>query len=203
MDDDRWLEQLAGKVDVDTADARRAPARLKARIYSALVSHLSETGPLLSLADTKAAGNGLCVFEEAIALLPVGERIGSMNPCRVCHARVLAERVDHAPISGHTVPTRGSTARVSNRCRAAGGVSKASDDSEQVLKVGEVAFARRHQARADWIAADRLAEAVPKAPSVTHREIDPYRDTQREARRDDLAFRPCRAVRPRLAPVRS
>jgi hypothetical protein len=98
MDDERWLEQLAGKVDVDPADPGRAPARLKAQIYSALVNHLSETGPLLSLADTKAAGNGLCVFEEAIALLPVGPRIGSMNPCRVCHARVLAERVDHAPI---------------------------------------------------------------------------------------------------------
>ena len=51
MDDERWLEQLAGKVDFDTADAGRAPARLKAQIYSALVSHLSETGPLLSLAD--------------------------------------------------------------------------------------------------------------------------------------------------------
>jgi hypothetical protein len=71
---------------------------LKAKIYSALVKQLSESGPLLSLAATKAAGRGLCVFEEAIALLPVGERIGSMNPCRVCHARVLAERVDHAPI---------------------------------------------------------------------------------------------------------
>jgi hypothetical protein len=71
---------------------------LKARIYSALVNHLSETGPLLSLAATKADGTGLCVFEDAIASLPVGERIGSMNPCRVCHARVLGERVDHAPI---------------------------------------------------------------------------------------------------------
>jgi hypothetical protein len=98
MDDDRWLEQLAGKVDFDTADPGRAPARLKAQIYSALVSHLSQTGPLLSLADTKAAGSGLCVFEEVIALLPVGPRVGSMNPCRVCHARVLAERIDHAPI---------------------------------------------------------------------------------------------------------
>ena len=38
------------------------------------------------------------MFEQAIASLPLGERIGTMNPCRVCHARVLAERVDHAPI---------------------------------------------------------------------------------------------------------
>jgi hypothetical protein len=98
MDDDRWLEQLADMADVDMAAPERAPARLKARIYSALVSHQSETGPLLSLAATKAAGSPLCVFEQAIASLPLGDRIGSMNPCRVCHARVLAERVDHAPI---------------------------------------------------------------------------------------------------------
>jgi hypothetical protein len=98
MDDDRWFEQLAAETDVDTAAPVRAPARLRATIYTALVNDLSRTGPLLSLAATKAAGGRLCVFEEAVASLPVGERIGSMNPCRVCHARVLAERVDHAPI---------------------------------------------------------------------------------------------------------
>ena len=98
MDDDRWLEQLAGEVPIDTATLSPAPARLKAKIYSALVEQLSETGPLLSLAATKAAGSGLCVFEQAVAVLPLSERIGSMNPCRVCHARLLAERVDRAPI---------------------------------------------------------------------------------------------------------
>lgn len=98
MDDERWLERLAEAAAFDTAAPARAPARLKAKIYSALVSQLSSTGPLLSLAATKAAGSRLCVFENTISLLPVGERIGSMNPCRVCHARVLAERVDHAPI---------------------------------------------------------------------------------------------------------
>jgi hypothetical protein len=98
MDDDRWLEQLAGEGSVDTADLAPAPARLQARIYSALVQQLARTGPLLSLAATKAAGHGLCLFEEAVAVLPMGDRIGSMNPCRVCHARLLAEHVDHAPI---------------------------------------------------------------------------------------------------------
>jgi hypothetical protein len=98
MDDDRWLKRLAGDAESSSVTPARAPARLKAKIYSALVQHLSETGPLLSLTATKAAGGGLCVFEEALAALPVGERIGSMNPCRVCHARVLAERVEHAPI---------------------------------------------------------------------------------------------------------
>jgi hypothetical protein len=97
MDDERWLEQLAEMSDIDTAAPERAPARLKAKIYSALIIRQSETGRLLSLAATKAAGSGLCVFEEALASLP-GERIGSMNPCSICHARVLAERVEPAPI---------------------------------------------------------------------------------------------------------
>jgi hypothetical protein len=98
MNDERWLEGLADAADFDTAPPERAPARLKSQIYSALVSKQAETGPLLSLAATKAAGSGLCVFEHGVVALPLGERIGSMNPCRVCHARVLAERVDHAPI---------------------------------------------------------------------------------------------------------
>src|SRR5687768_7575414 len=95
-DDERWLERLAQEADVD-AEAS-APARLKARIYSSLVQQLSQSGPLLSLGATKAAGGGLCVFEAAVAVLPVAEAIGSMNPCRVCHARILAERVERAPI---------------------------------------------------------------------------------------------------------
>lgn len=99
MSDDRWLERLAAAADVDAAGEARAPARLRATVYSALVQRQAATGPLLGLAATKAAGNGLCVFEEVVAALPVGERIGSMNPCRVCHARVLGERLDRAPIS--------------------------------------------------------------------------------------------------------
>lgn len=98
MNDERFLEQLAEATDFDTAPRQRAPARLKSRIYSALVRKQAETGPLLSLAATKIAGSGLCVFEHGMVSLPVGDRIGSMNPCRVCHARVLAERLDHAPI---------------------------------------------------------------------------------------------------------
>ena len=97
-DDERWLERLAQEVDVDAGASAPAPARLKARIYSSLVQQLSQSGPLLSLGATKAAGSGLCVFEEVVAVLPVGDAIGSMNPCRVCHARILAERVEHAPI---------------------------------------------------------------------------------------------------------
>lgn len=96
MDTEHLLERLAA-ADADRAPDR-APARLKAKIYSGLISRLSETGRLLSLTATKAGGAGLCVFEETVAALPLGEQIGSVNPCRVCHARILAERLEHAPI---------------------------------------------------------------------------------------------------------
>lgn len=99
MEDDRWLKQIAAATgDFEAATPSRAPTRLKAKIYSALVKRLSDTGPILSLAAIKSAGQGLCVFEYAIAVLPVGGEVKAMNPCRVCHARVLAERVEDAPI---------------------------------------------------------------------------------------------------------
>lgn len=76
----------------------RASARLKSRIYSSLVQELAKSGPLLSLAETKASGAALCVFEELVRIVPVGEAAKAKNCCRVCHARVLAERIEHAPI---------------------------------------------------------------------------------------------------------
>jgi hypothetical protein len=97
MADERWIEQLAARSRKPEGGSDCAPARLKARVYSALVNRLTETGPLLSLAATKACGESLCVFEEAVALLR-SERLGSLNPCNVCHARVLGERLEHAPI---------------------------------------------------------------------------------------------------------
>jgi hypothetical protein len=95
MADDLWFEQLAEST-VETPE--RAPARLKSKVYSALVERMAESGPLLDLADTKAGGHRLCVFEQAITMMPVGVDVRSMNPCRVCHARVLGERMEHAPI---------------------------------------------------------------------------------------------------------
>lgn len=97
MDPDRFFLTLAKETDrFPTGD--RAPGRLKSRIYSALVSRQASTGPLLSLTETKAAGRQLCVFESAVCALPVGEQVKAMNPCRVCHARVLGERLESAPI---------------------------------------------------------------------------------------------------------
>jgi hypothetical protein len=96
MSEDLWFERLA---DVSRdAMQERAPARLKSKIYSALVARMAESGSLLDLAETKGAGARLCVFEKALVVLPLGTDIRSMNPCRICHARVLAERMEHAPI---------------------------------------------------------------------------------------------------------
>lgn len=75
---------------------RRAPAKLKSRIYSALVEAQAAGEGLLPLSECKAAGHGLCVFEEIVAILPGDAQ--TRNPCRVCHARVLAETLEHPPI---------------------------------------------------------------------------------------------------------
>jgi hypothetical protein len=36
--------------------------------------------------------------EHALTILPIGAGVGSMNPCRICHARVLGDHLQHAPI---------------------------------------------------------------------------------------------------------
>jgi hypothetical protein len=95
MSDDLWFERLAEATGELAAE--RAPARLKSKIYSALVARLAATGSLRDLRETRTAGGRLCVFEAAVSLIPAGE-IRSMNPCRICHARVLGERMEHAPI---------------------------------------------------------------------------------------------------------
>jgi hypothetical protein len=96
MSDDQWFDHLVemtGKVS-----AERAPARLKSKVYSALVAQMAESGPLLDLAESKKAGGRLCVFESALTMVALGTDIGSMNPCRICHARVMGERLDRAPV---------------------------------------------------------------------------------------------------------
>lgn len=95
MTDERWFEQLA---EADSGGDMRAPARLKSRVYSAVVARMAQSGPLEDLARTGDAGGQLCVFEKSLTLLPIGSELRSKNPCRICHARVLGERLDRAPI---------------------------------------------------------------------------------------------------------
>jgi len=97
MNDERFFRRLAEKTDAGPGTAGRAPARLKSRLYSAIVVEQSASGPLRSLAATKASGRPLCVFEHVLHVVK-NDRIVSMNPCRVCHARVLAEHFESPPI---------------------------------------------------------------------------------------------------------
>ena len=91
--DDGAFETLAA---VTTTEA--AMPSLKSRIYSALLARQAESGPLLALPAVKAGGRGLCVFEHLVRITSVGEKLQSFNYCRICHARVLGERMNHAPI---------------------------------------------------------------------------------------------------------
>jgi hypothetical protein len=94
--DDEFMEKIAEVVEL--SESEQAPARLKAMLYSALVQQQARTGPLMSLVEAKARGHQLCVFEQLVQIAPVGERAKSLNICRVCHARVLAENMENAPI---------------------------------------------------------------------------------------------------------
>jgi hypothetical protein len=97
MSDERFFTRLVERIDTVTGAADRAPARLKSRLYSALVAEQAAAGPLRSLTATRAGGRPLCVFEHVLHVVP-NERIVSMNPCRVCHARLLAEHFESPPI---------------------------------------------------------------------------------------------------------
>lgn len=84
--------------EAETLPAARAPSRLKARIYSALVGRQQETGPLLSLPATEAAGGRLCIFEKLVQISPLPQGQKCFNLCSVCHARLLGEHIENAPI---------------------------------------------------------------------------------------------------------
>jgi hypothetical protein len=96
MADEIWFQQLADATGVAGDDW--APAQLKSKVYSSIVTQMAQSGRLLDLTDVAHAGGHLCVFEQALTIVPVGSDVRSMNPCRICHARVLGERLEHAPI---------------------------------------------------------------------------------------------------------
>ena len=91
-------------LDKESDKEAKTPASLKAKIYSRLLSIQNETGPLASLTATSANGRGLCVFEDAVRILPIGEQVKSLNFCRVCHARLLGEKLSKAPIYWKNCP---------------------------------------------------------------------------------------------------
>lgn len=89
------IDDLIRKAEM--ASAANASSRLKARILSKLVALEQAEGPLRILSDSKDAGEQLCIFEHAVAMLP-SKKLQSRNPCAVCHARILGEQVENAPI---------------------------------------------------------------------------------------------------------
>ena len=98
MPPDEWFNALAAETDVPRTRSRRASSKLKSRAYSELIKRQQESGPLQGLDETKAEGAGLCIFEELVRLSRAGEKVQAVNYCRVCHARVLGEHVENAPI---------------------------------------------------------------------------------------------------------
>jgi hypothetical protein len=100
--DDKLFELLAEQSD--QAQEERAPARLKSRIYSALMRREEESGPLRALGETRTQGYGLCVFEELWQRATSGEAAQRFNCCNLCHARVLAEHLQRAPIYWENCP---------------------------------------------------------------------------------------------------
>ncbi len=96
LSDDKLMELLAGRIDL--AKPGRAPSRLKAKVYSALLQRQARTGPLMSLSQSRTGGRKLCIFEELVRIAPLGESAKSRNICHVCHARLLAEHIENAPI---------------------------------------------------------------------------------------------------------
>jgi len=95
---DQDFEKLAASVRLTEPGTTRAPARLKARVYSALMLAEAAEGELRDMSQTKAAGRELCAFEELVRLAPVSRKLKSVNICRFCHARVLAEMLERPPI---------------------------------------------------------------------------------------------------------
>jgi hypothetical protein len=98
MSDELFLERLARESEQEPGPDTSVPARLLSQTYTALINAQQESGPLLDVTATKAAGSPLCVFEELVQITPAGRQAKQMFYCRVCHARVLAENMEKAPI---------------------------------------------------------------------------------------------------------
>jgi hypothetical protein len=91
------MDELLRAAEEAADSPERASSRLKSRILSKLIELEQQTGPLRILSASRDAGEQLCVFEHTVALLP-SDNLQSRNPCAVCHARVLGEKVENAPI---------------------------------------------------------------------------------------------------------
>jgi hypothetical protein len=97
VNDENSFLQLFGNLE-ETGASEHAPSSLKSRLYSKLIGEQQESGSLRDLDETRAMGHGLCVFEQLVQIAPVGKRAKSPFFCTTCHARILGEHFDNAPI---------------------------------------------------------------------------------------------------------
>jgi hypothetical protein len=95
---DEFLERLLARAEETDSAFDSAPTRLQSRIYSALMLAQAAEGPLRSLSETEACGRDLCVFEKLVEITPVPEDLQSFNYCRVCHGRIMGERIEDPPL---------------------------------------------------------------------------------------------------------
>lgn len=105
-DDPQQNDPLTGilAAALDESRSVRAPASLKARLYSALLRKQQESGPLRGLGETRAQGYGLCVFEDLWRRVTPTGKAQCINCCGPCHARALGERLEEAPIYWKNCP---------------------------------------------------------------------------------------------------
>ena len=93
--DNGEIQRILRAAEAETPAA--VSSRLKSRIFSKLIQMEQEQGPLRVLSESRSAGEILCIFETVVAALP-SDNLQSRNPCAVCHARILGERVEQAPL---------------------------------------------------------------------------------------------------------
>ena len=89
------VERILGTLAERDYLAAAAPPRLKSRLYSLLVRKSQETSALRSRSHSQEAGYQLCQWEKLLTLVP---GVGHLNHCHLCHARVLAESLEHVPL---------------------------------------------------------------------------------------------------------
>jgi hypothetical protein len=97
LQDDELFSRLAQQTET-APSVERAPSRLKSKTYSALIRKQEQSGPLLNIVETARSGHRLCVFEGLWSHMPLGTSAKRFNCCSICHARLLGENVEPAPI---------------------------------------------------------------------------------------------------------
>ena len=62
MADDLFFENLSAATEPARGEPAKTPSRLKAKVYSALLSQQTASGPLLSVSASKATGRPVLPF---------------------------------------------------------------------------------------------------------------------------------------------